>query len=142
MKPTRLHHLAGDRPKAPRSPAARSPAAPTERKLPAIRVGVAGGVTAMLCCVGPTVLALAAIVGAGTAYSWAERLYGGYAWWFRLAGLIMIGGLFATMLRRRRRCSLRGARSQRRAITITLGAGIVTYAVLYAATTGAGRLAS
>ncbi|HEY9524415.1 MAG TPA: hypothetical protein VIR33_14340 [Thermopolyspora sp.] len=44
-----------------------------------MRVGVAGGLVGMLCCLGPTALALIGVVGAGTAYAWASTLYGGYA---------------------------------------------------------------
>lgn len=54
--------------------------------MPAVRIGLVG----MTCCVGPTVLALVGVVGAGTAYAWAERLDGGYAWWFRLGGLVVM----------------------------------------------------
>lgn len=48
--------------------------------LPVWRVGLAGGVVGILCCVGPTVLALFGVVGAGTAFVWATTLYDGYAW--------------------------------------------------------------
>lgn len=41
----------------------------------------------VLCCVGPAVLALFGVVGAGTAFVWATTLYDGYPWWFRLASL-------------------------------------------------------
>lgn len=96
----------------------------------------------MLCCVGPTLLALLGVVGAGTAYAWAERLYGGYAWWFRGAGLAALLVLLVVALRRRRgACSVRGARDHRQQIALTLLAAGATYAVLYAVTTGLGTLA-
>lgn len=116
--------------------------APTvERRLPALRVGVAGGVVGMLCCLGPTVLAVFGVVGAGTAYAWAERLYGGYAWWFRLAGLAALLLLLAVALRRRGACSVRGSRDHRWQIAVTAVAAVATYGVLYAVTTWLGTLA-
>lgn len=86
-------------------------------RLPMWRIGLTGGVVGLLCCVGPTVLALLGIVGAGTAFTWATDLYAGYAWWFRLAGL---------------------------AATALLGVltiGVATYVALYALTTRLGTLA-
>lgn len=65
------------------------------------RVGLAGAVLGILCCVGPTVLALFGVVGAGTALVWATTLYDGYAWWFRLAGLGLMALLVVVSLRRR-----------------------------------------
>lgn len=47
--------------------------APTSQ-LPSIRIGVLAGLTGILCCVGPTVLAMVGIVRAGTAYAWANTL--------------------------------------------------------------------
>lgn len=96
----------------------------------------------MLCCVGPTVLALLGVVGAGTAYAWAEDLYGGYAWWFRLVGLAVTVGLAVWALRRRRACSLAGARVARWRLLLVAGVAVATYLVLYATTTLAGHLAT
>jgi len=109
------------------------------RGLPAWRVGLLGGLTGMLCCVGPTLLALFGVISAGTAYSWAVNLYGGYTWWFRAAGLALIGVVLVMLLRRRGQCSVRGMRSNRRAIVVVLLATL-TYLVLYAVTTGLGQL--
>ena len=107
-------------------------------RLPAVRIGFTAGAIGMLCCVGPTLLALFGIVSAATAISWADTLYGRYAWWFRLAGLAIMVLLVILALRRRGQCSARGARSASRALLITLGAGIAAYAVLYAITTALG----
>lgn len=112
------------------------------RAVPAVRIGVLGGLVGMLCCVGPTVLALLGVLGAGTAYAWAKDLYGGYAWWFRLAGLVVTGGLVILALRRRRACSLAGARAARWRLLLVTGMAVATYAVLYAVTTLAGQLAT
>jgi hypothetical protein len=104
------------------------------------RIGIAGGLTAILCCVGPTVLALLGVVSAGTAFVWATDLYDGYAWWFRLAGLLVLAGLVVVSLRRRNQCSINGVRSLRRRLPAVVGIAIGTYAVLYALTTWLGTL--
>jgi len=109
--------------------------------LPVWRIGIAGGLTAILCCVGPTVLALLGVVSAGTAFVWATDLYDGYAWWFRLAGLLMLAVLVYVSLRRRNHCSIAGVRSLRKRLLAVLGVAVGTYAVLYAATTWLGTLA-
>lgn len=123
-----------------------SPAGPgsveeTARRLPAVRIGLAGGLVGLLCCVGPTVLALIGVVGVGTALSWANDLYGGYAWWFRLAGLAVMAGLVVWALRRRRSCSLGGVKAARGKLALMLGVGVLAYAVLYGLTTWAGTYA-
>lgn len=108
---------------------------------PALRVGVAAGLAGILCCVGPTVLALLGIVSAATAFTWATDLYDGYAWWFRLAGLAVLALLVTWTLRRRNQCNLAGMRNNRLKIGVALGAAVVTYVVLYAATTWLGTFA-
>ncbi|WP_393916653.1 hypothetical protein [Halostreptopolyspora alba] len=72
----------------------------------------------ILCCVGPTVLALLGIVSAGTAFVWATDLYDGYAWWFRLAGLAVLAGLVWWSLRRRGVCSAAAAPRDVRGIPV------------------------
>lgn len=56
----------------------RSRQARTDR-LPVWRMGVTGGLVGILCCVGPTALALVGVVSAGTAFAWATNLYDDYA---------------------------------------------------------------
>lgn len=109
--------------------------------LPVWRIGLVGGLVGMLCCVGPTVLALLGVVGAGTAFVWATDLYDGYAWWFRLAGLAATALLVRVALRRRGLCSLRGAVSVRRRLAWVLAVAVATYVVLYAVTTWLGTFA-
>ncbi len=113
-----------------------------EQLLPVWRTGLVGGVVGILCCVGPTLLAVFGVVGAGTAYVWANTLYDGYAWWFRLAGLALMGLLVARALRRRGQCSLRGAAAVRGKLLVTLTIAVSTYVALYAATTWLGSFAS
>lgn len=95
----------------------------------------------MLCCVGPTLLALFGVVGTATAYGWAESLYAGYAWWFRLGGMVVLAGLIVVALVRRRACSVAGVRARWRGLVGALVAAVVTYVVLYAVTTALGGLA-
>ena len=81
------------------------------------------------------------VVSAGTAFVWATDLYDGYAWWFRLAGLVVLAGLVYRSLRRRNQCSLAGVRSLRKSLFAVLGVAVGTYVVLYAVTTWLGTLA-
>ncbi|WP_231640830.1 hypothetical protein [Nocardiopsis sp. NRRL B-16309] len=102
---------------------------------------MAGGLVGMLCCVGPTVLALLGVVSAGTAFVWATDLYDGYAWWFRLAGLAVVIVLVWWSLRRRGQCSISGVRKVRWRLLGVLAVAVATYGVLYAVTTWLGALA-
>ena len=112
-----------------------------DRALPSVRIGLLTGTTALLCCVGPTMLALLGIVSASTAFVWATDLYDGYAWWFRLAGLMLLALLVVVALRRRDQCTLGGLRSSWRRLAMALGVAVATYVALYAATTWLGTLA-
>lgn len=114
--------------------------APERKGLPAIRIGILGGLTGILCCVGPTVLAIFGIVSAATAFSWATDLYDNYAWWFRIGGLALMAGVFMLVLRKRNQCSIAGARNARKKILIALGVAVATYALLSAITTILGNL--
>jgi hypothetical protein len=107
-------------------------------RLPVWRIGFAGGLVGILCCVGPAALALLGIVSAGTAFVWATDLYGGYAWWFRLAGLTVMVVLVWVVLRRRNQCTLSGVRGVRWRLLGVLGVAAATYTALYALTTWLG----
>jgi len=117
------------------------PSSTGTRRLPAIRICIAAGVIGIVCCVGPTVLALLGVVSAGTAFVWANDLYDGYAWWFRLGGLLVLVALVLWSLRRRNQCSLAGARRVWPRLLATLAVAVATYAVLYALTTWLGAFA-
>ena len=120
----------------------RSTPVPTRKRgLPAVRIGIAAGISGLLCCVGPTVLALLGLVSAGTAFVWANNLYDGYAWFFRLGGLALLVGLVILSLRRRSQCNVRGVRESWRRLLLTLGVAVTTYLVLYAVTTWLGTFA-
>jgi hypothetical protein len=110
-------------------------------RLPVWRMGLTGGLVGILCCVGPTVLALLGIVSAGTAFAWATTLYNNYAWWFRLGGLAVLAALVWVSLRRRNQCSVAGVRQWRWRLLAVLGVAAGTYVALYAMTTWLGTLA-
>jgi len=112
----------------------------TRRGLPVWRIGLLGGLVGMSCCIGPTVLALLGIVSAGTAYAWANDLYGAAGWWFRLAGLAALAALVWIALRRRDECSASGVGRQWRRLAAVLGIAVGTYAALYGLTTWLGSL--
>jgi len=110
------------------------------RGLPAIRIGLAGGAAAIMCCLGPTVLAIFGLVSAATAFTWATNLYDNYTWWFRIAGLALMVLLVFFALRRRDSCSMSGIRSNRNKLVLTLGVALATYVALYALTTWLGNV--
>lgn len=110
-------------------------------ELPTARIGMLAGLTGILCCVGPTVLAMVGVVSAGTAYAWANTLYDGYAWLFRLAGLLVLAGLITWSLERRNQCTLAGAGRVWPKLALSLGIAVLTYALLYALTTWLGTFA-
>lgn len=110
-------------------------------RLPVWRIGITGGLVGILCCVGPTALALFGIVSAGTAFVWANDLYGNYAWWFRLGGLAVLGLLVWVSLKRRNQCTLAGVRRRRWRLLGALGIAVGTYVILYAITTWLGGFA-
>jgi hypothetical protein len=124
----------------PDTPAGAFGRARTDR-LPTWRIGVAGGLVGILCCVGPTVLALLGIISAATAFAWATDLYDNYAWWFRLGGLAVLVVLVWWSLRRRNQCSVAGVRRRRWRLLGVLAVAVGTYVVLYGLTTWLGTFA-
>lgn len=115
-------------------------ATPSDR-LPVWRIGITGGLVGILCCIGPTLLALFGIVSAGTAFVWANDLYDNYAWWFRLGGLAVLAALTWVALRRRNQCSIAGVRRLRWRLLATFAVAVTTYIALSALTTWLGTLA-
>ncbi len=113
----------------------------TDKPLAVWRIGATGGIVGILCCVGPAVLAVLGIVSAGTAFAWATDLYDGYAWWFRLTGLVGLGVLVWRALRQRDQCNTQGVRRWRRHLLGIVAVAIGTYGALYALTTWLGTLA-
>jgi uncharacterized membrane protein len=122
-------------------PANGSAADPTSDRLPVWRIGITGGVVGILCCVGPTILALFGIVSAATAFAWANNLYDNFAWWFRLGGLAALAALIWLSLRRQDQCSIDGIRRRRMRLLAVAAIAVGTYAALYALTTWLGTFA-
>jgi hypothetical protein len=110
-------------------------------QLPMWRIGITGGVVGILCCAGPTILALFGIISATTALAWADNLYGNYAWWFRLGGLGALALLVWIALRRRNQCNIGAIRRLRWRLATMLAIATGTYVLLYAVTTWLERFA-
>lgn len=125
---------------SPVKPAGRRTPAATDR-LPVWRIGITAGTVGMLCCVGPTILALLGIVSAATAFVWANDLYDNFAWWFRLGGLVVIAALTWIALRRRNQCNIAGVRRLRWRLVAAIGIAVGTYLALYWLTTWLGTFA-
>lgn len=123
------------------TPSSAGTPARSSTRLPWVRIGLLAGLTGILCCVGPTVLALLGVVSAGTAFVWATDLYDGYAWPFRVGGLVVLVGLVVWALRRRDQCSLAGARRVWPRLLLALAVAVTTYVALYALTTWLGTFA-
>ncbi len=104
-------------------------------------IGLISGLVGISCCVSPVVLYLLGLATATEAVGLGNTLYGRYAWYFRLAGLLVGGAAITLYLRRRGVCDLRGARANWKPLA---GAGltaVATYVALYAFTTWLGTLA-
>ncbi|MDQ0213108.1 DUF427 domain-containing protein [Arthrobacter bambusae] len=104
--------------------------------------GVAGGVTAILCCAGPTVLALIGAMSAATAFTLANDLYEKWNWAFRLAGLAVTGTLLWWSLHRRKACRVAGLRGAWKRIAAAGLTGVAVYVCFYWFTTWLGHFAS
>ncbi|TAM68856.1 hypothetical protein [Mycobacterium sp.] len=110
-------------------------------RVPMWRIGITGGVVGILCCAGPTVLAIFGIISATTALAWSNNLYGNYAWWFRLGGIGVLALLVWIALRRRNQCNINAIRHLRWRLAAMLAIAVGTYALLYAVTTWLERFA-
>lgn len=97
---------------------------------------MAAGVIALSCCVGPAVAALLGITSATVAIDVATDLYGNWGWAFKLAGVAFASAAVLLSARRWRAC---GAQPRIwRSIGMIALWGIVTYSLLYGATTWLG----
>ena len=101
----------------------------------AVKAGVVSGFVAITCCVSPIVLVLVGVVTATEAVTLGNTLYYDYGWYFRGVGLLVGIIAFTLYLRRRRSCSLRGARRHKGAAGILAVSALATYAALYVFTT-------
>ncbi len=85
-----------------------------------LRVGIVAGLAGISCCVGPTVLALLGLSSVSFAISLGNTLYYQYGWYFRGAALVLAAAGVVSLLRKRKSCTLRGAREQWR-LLVTVG---------------------
>ena len=108
---------------------------------------------ASLCCLSPLILVLLGLSTAAFAGSLADTLYGSYKWYFRIAGLILLGvALFMYFRRAKGICTIDEAKKRRNEIinTVTLVFivamigyvvflyGVVEYAGIFAGIWGSG----
>jgi hypothetical protein len=98
------------------------------------KLGALAGLVGMACCVSPVVLVLLGLSSVSYAISLGNTLYYDYGWYFRGTALVLAAAGVVAMLRRRRACSLRGARAQWR-LLVTVGLTmLLVYAALYGIT--------
>lgn len=110
------------------------------RDRPGVVTGIAAGVIALSCCVGPAVAALLGMTTAAVAIDVATDLYGNWGWAFKLAGVAFAATALLLSVRRRRTC---GAKPRVwRSIGMIALSGIATYSLLYGATTWLGARAA
>ncbi len=107
-----------------------------------LKLGLLAGLAGISCCVGPTVLALLGLSSVSFAISLSNTLYYHYGWYFRGAALVLAAAGVIYFLRRRKSCTLRGAREQWRLLLTVVTAMVAVYAGLYWLTTWLARAAS
>ena len=103
-------------------------------------LGLGLGFVGLGCCVGPAIAALAGVISATVAVDLATDLYRDWGWAFKIVALCL--GIVAILVAKRRssECAIAPPRTGRFIATLVL-TGLVTYGVLYAATTWLGKLA-
>ena len=112
---------------------------PRPRDREGIVAGFVAGLVAISCCVGPTVAALLGLTSAAVAFDLATDLYNNWGWAFRLAGLAFAVIAITLVVRRRRACGTEPRLL--RSIGLVALTGVVTYVLLYGATTWLGSFA-
>ena len=93
--------------------------------------GLVSGLAAITCCTSPVVLVVLGIATAAEAVTLGDTLYYEYGWWFRGGGLALAGVAVVVHLRRRGRCTLRGAGTVWRLLLTLAAAAAATYAALF-----------
>ncbi|MCY4377903.1 MAG: hypothetical protein OXC31_29445 [Spirochaetaceae bacterium] len=96
-----------------------------------IKFGLLSGLAGIMCCVSPVVLVLLGIATAAEAVTLGDTLYYGYAWFFRAFGLAVATVAVVLYLRKRRMCTLAGARRSWRLLAVLAVAGVGTYIGLF-----------
>lgn len=107
-----------------------------------LKLGSLAGLVGIACCVSPVVLVLLGLSSVSFAISLGNTLYYEYGWYFRGAALLLAAIGVGGILRRRKSCSLRGARGQWRLLLTVIITMLIVYAALYWFTTYLARAAS
>ena len=94
-------------------------------------IGLVSGFAAITCCVSPVVFVLIGIATAAEAVTLGDTLYYTYGWFFRAFGAVVAAAAVIVYLRRRRSCSIDGARRHWRMLGSLVLAGGATYAGLF-----------
>jgi hypothetical protein len=103
--------------------------------------GIAAGIVALGCCVGPAVATLIGITSGAFALDLATDLYAQWGWAFKIGGAA-VGALAVARARSRARaCTVEGNGLMRFAVVVTLS-GLATYGALYGVTTWLGGFAN
>ena len=109
----------------------RAPAGPGAEVRKGIKYGLLSGLAGIMCCVSPVVLVLLGIATAAEAVTLGDTLYYGYAWFFRAFGVAVAVTAVVLYLRKRRMCTLAGARRSWRLLAVLAVAGVGTYIGLF-----------
>lgn len=105
-------------------------------------LGALAGLVGISCCVSPVVLVLLGLASVSFALSLGNTLYYEYGWYFRgTAALVAAVGVVG-ILRGRKACSLRGARSQWRLLLTVALVMVGVYVGLYWVTSYLARAAA
>jgi cation transport ATPase len=97
----------------------------------ALVVSALGGLFAGLCCLTPIVLVSFGLTSVTIANNWGNLLYGEYKWWFRVAGLAMMGITLVLYLRGRGVCTLDQVRRQRNRIVNLVVLSLLGFTAVY-----------
>jgi len=96
-----------------------------------LKLGALAGLVGIACCVSPALLALLGLSSVSFAISLGNTLYYEYGWYFRGAAILLAALGRLVVLRRRKSCSLAGARAQWKLLVNISIAMAVVYGVLY-----------
>lgn len=94
-------------------------------------IGLASGLTGIMCCVSPVVAVLLGIATAAQGVTLGDNLYYNYGWYFRGAGALVGVTAVVLHLRRRGACSIEGALRYRRMLGVLVGSAVATYVGLF-----------
>ena len=90
-------------------------------------------VIASLCCLSPIVLVLLGLATTTFAASLSDKLYYEYAWYFRLAGMVLLGASSVLYFRKQGICTLDQAKRRRNEIInfllLAIVIGVIGYIV-------------